>query len=85
MTRNANIADVTDMSPAAFDVYLDSIGGGCPTVEHLTVTERLQLANALGFDAPTYWLYDAPVREVTACRDYEGAILARQEADGWWE
>jgi hypothetical protein len=45
--------DVTDLSDAAFDVYLTAAAGGVVDVTHLTVTERYWVARALGQDTTT--------------------------------
>ena len=46
-----NLIDITNMSDAALDVYLRVKGGEeSVCVEHLTVTERRMVAEAMGWD-----------------------------------
>lgn len=45
-----NLIDITNMSDAALDVYLRVKGGEeSVCVEHLTVTERRMVADAMGW------------------------------------
>jgi hypothetical protein len=80
----SNLVDITDLSDAALDVFLDvKAGADCVTVEHLTDDERRAVCAALGVTAPGYWIraasYAAPVKAARPGRDYENAILTRQD------
>jgi hypothetical protein len=65
--------DVTDLSDAAFDVFLAvKAGEDCVDAGHLTASERLAVCDALGLDlgARAWWLHsgstdnphDAPLK-----------------------
>ena len=73
--------DITDMSDAVFDVLFS--GEEVANVEHLSAKERQQVAEALGWDMSSAyiraWIAPAPRTVGPRGRDYEGAILARQE------
>jgi hypothetical protein len=79
-----NLTDITAVTDAVLDIFLASKTGAEPTVEHLTVTERSQLAGLMGWERTPFlaaWIADAPADAVdTDTRDYEGAILDRQDA-----
>ena len=56
-----NLIDITNMSDAALDVYLRVKGGEeSVCVEHLTVTERRMVADAMGWARSSflqYWIH----------------------------
>ena len=59
----SNVIDITEMSDAALDAYLDAKAGNDVNgadVAHLTITEKYWVARALGIDTSTaafqYWL-----------------------------
>jgi hypothetical protein len=61
MEPTGRIVDVTDMTPAAFEVFLSAACGEAVTVAHLNPAERRSVVEALGLtvDARTYaWIND---------------------------
>ena len=46
------LIDVTDLSPAAFDLFMAMAAdpAGCHDADHLSTVERRQVAYALGWD-----------------------------------
>ncbi len=78
-----NLTDITDLTDNALDAVIAARTNDVVIVEHLTITERAQVATALGFTAPAHWLLDAPADADNnpGGVDYELAILARQEVD----
>ena len=82
--------DVTDMIPAAFEVFLDAkCGADFVDCAHLSVVERRQVANALDWpnDSRTRaWCEDSypalAERDVYIGPDVEGMIFEAQEDDG---
>ncbi len=73
--------DITNLSNAALEVVLAARTNAVVDVDHLTVTERRQVAAALGFEAPVSWLVNATCDDNVDSdeRDYEGMILDHQE------
>ena len=57
---NANITDITDITDAVMEVYLNIMGGAdAVDVDHLTTTERRMLAELMGWepsDRKVAWL-----------------------------
>jgi hypothetical protein len=88
-TKTSKLIDITDCTDKVLDVFL-AVKGGAFSVpaEHLTVTERRQLAALLEWpnDARTAaWCSGATADTDTDTagagnHDYEGAILDRQDA-----
>lgn len=84
-----NLTDISNCTDRVLDIFLRTKGGedniDC---EALTVTERRQLADLMGWAPSSFlssWIADAPADPAPAGPDYEGAILARQENDqSWW-
>jgi hypothetical protein len=79
-----NLIDITDFTDAALDALLAAKAGEDVDVDHLTVTERRQVAAAMGWDLTSAFVsawVSGPYEPRTEGPDYEGAILARQEAD----
>lgn len=80
-----NMTDITDMTDAAMDVFLEVRGGAnCVTVDHLSYDERVSVCKALGLTASTAWLMGAPYaapRNPVGGADFEGAILDRQDLE----
>ena len=84
--KTTNLTDITDLSDAALDVFMRVKGGEDVVVTHLSAGERYAVCNALGVKVPAGWLHDAPSRDVArgparVARDYEGAILDRQDRE----
>ena len=83
------MTDITNMTDRVLDIFLRAAGGEDGiVVEHLTVTERRQLATAWGWgNAPwvAAWIAATPTgdRPDGDTFDYEGAILDQaDERDG---
>lgn len=90
-----NIYDITNVTDAVLDVFLATKSNPNTQVDcdHLTTTERYQLANLMNWDLNTswvgLWIASAPTDGLTDSLnkiDYEGAILTHQEVDpSWWD
>lgn len=82
-----NTTDITDCTDRVLDIFLRTKGGEDGIVtDHLTVTERRQLADLMGWENTPFlssWIAAAPSREpvIRDTRDYEGAILDRQDEE----
>ena len=62
-TDDSNMIDITNLSDAALDVYLQAkANDGDVDIKHLTITERYWVVNALGIEvtaAVSYWIHSA--------------------------
>lgn len=83
-----NLIDITDVTDRVLDIYLSAKADPETPIltDDLTRVERYQLADLMGWDctrgATLVWLRGSSEDEDRyQGRDYEGAILARQEAD----
>ena len=74
--------DITDMTDAALEAFLDASTGATVVVEHLTPAERRSVCDALGAPAPIHWVCDIDLEapEKGDSFDYEGAILDEADA-----
>lgn len=58
----SNMIDITEMTDAAINAFLDAKAGLDVSADHLTVPERVSVGKALGWDMDSagvrYWLYN---------------------------
>jgi hypothetical protein len=84
----SNTTDITNCTDRVLDIFLRTKGGeDNVNCEILTVTERRQLADLMGWKPSTFlssWIAAAPADRTEPdadTRDYEGMILDRQDAE----
>ena len=74
------LIDITNVTDNVLEVFMDVKGGAeFIIVEHLTVTERHQLAGLLGETPTIHWLLGSSEPQQPAGPDYEQLILKQQE------
>ena len=83
---NVNTTDITNCTDRVLDIFLRTKGGEDNiSCEALTVTERRQLADLMGWQRTAFlasWVADGPAVAVDGGDnfDYEGAILDQADA-----
>jgi hypothetical protein len=84
---SANLIDITSVTDRVLDIFLRTKGGEDGiVVDHLTVTERRQFADLMGWKPSAWlssWIADVPAHTDSDpdTFDYEGAILDRQDEE----